>query len=77
MENKVLVLNYIGKDSFDRPVYENEDKLFVDVDPRKDRKPNICTKSNNCFDGEPDTPIRYIKKYECMEIEFYPKRITW
>lgn len=74
---KVLVLNYVGNDSFDRPVYENEDNLFVDVDPRSYRKPEICTKLNNCFDGEPDTPIMYMEKYKDAEVEFFPKRIVW
>lgn len=72
-----LVLNYVGNDSWDRPVYENDGKLFVDVDPLSYCKPNICTKSGNNFDGEPDTPISYIKKYEGVEVEFSPKRITW
>lgn len=71
-----LVLNYIGLDSFGRPVYENDGKLFVDIDDRNDRKPRICTKYNNAFDGEPDTPIEYIDKYKSAEIEFAPERHT-
>lgn len=74
---KKLVLYYVGEDDFQRPVYENENKLFVDVEPRKDRQPEICTILNNCFGGEPDIPIKYMKKYENVEIEFFPKRITW
>lgn len=74
---KVLVLNYVGNDSFDRPVYENNGKLFVDVDPLSYCKPKICTKLYNCLDGEPDTPIQYMKKYEDVEVEFSPKRIVW
>lgn len=77
MRKKKLVLHYVGNDSFDRPVYENGNNLFVDVDPRKDRTPKICTKANNCLDGEPDTPIEYMKKYEGVETEFFPKRVTW
>lgn len=72
-----LVLEYVGNDNFDRPVYKNENKLFVDVDPRKGKNPEICTKLNNCFDGEPDTPIQYMRKYKDMEIEFLPQRVTW
>ena len=53
---KKLILNYKGRDSWDRPVYESDGRLYVDVDPRKGWKPNICTKYNNEFDGEPDTP---------------------
>lgn len=77
MKKKILVLNYVRNDSSDRPVYENGNNIFVDVEPRKNREPKICTKVNNCFDGEPDTPIEYMKKYEGVEIEFFPKRITW
>lgn len=74
---KVLVLNYVGNDSCDRPVYENNGTLFVDVDPLSYNKPKICTKVYNCLDGEPDTPIQYMKKYEDVEVEFFPKRIVW
>lgn len=34
---KKLVLNYKGRDSWSRPVYEANERLYVDVDPRKDR----------------------------------------
>ena len=44
---KKLILNYKGRDSWDRPVYESEGRLYVDVDPRKGWKPNVCTKYNN------------------------------
>lgn len=72
-----LILNYVGNDSLDRPVYENNGKLFVDVDPLSYSQPKICIKLYNNFDGEPDTPIRYMKKYEGIEVEFSPKRIVW
>ena len=39
-----LILNYKGRDSWDRPVYEAGGKLYVDVDPRKGHGPDICTK---------------------------------
>ena len=72
-----LTLNYIGLDSWSRPVYQNtEGRLFVDTDNRSDRQPEICTKYNNSFDGEPDAPIKYIGKYKDLEVEFLPKRIT-
>ena len=76
MEN--LVLQYIGNDSNDRPVYETENgKLFVDTDPRKDRQPRLCTKLNNAFDAEPDTPVMYIGKYDNTQFIFKPERIVW
>lgn len=71
-----LVLNYIGLDSWSRPVYENNGTLFVDVDSREYRQPEICTKYNNDFDGEPDTPIEYIEKYKNPKIIFVPTRYT-
>ena len=73
-----IILNYIGNDSHDRPVYKDSNgKLFVDTDPRQDRPPSICTKLYNSFDGEPDTPICHIKAYEDAEIELLPNRIIW
>ena len=68
---KKLVLNFKGWDSWDRPIYEADGILYVDVNPYKNRKPNICTKLNNAFDGEPDMPIR-----ENLELEFVPSRGT-
>lgn len=67
-----LLLTFVGRDSWDRPVYESAGRLYVDVDPRKYRTPDICTKLNNEFDGEPDTPIA-----EGTEVEFVPARDTW
>lgn len=69
---KKLTLNYKGRDSWSRPVYEANRNLYVDVDPRKGWKPNIHTKYNNEFDGEPDMPIS-----ENIQIEFAPCRDTW
>lgn len=65
-----LTLNYKGRDSWSRPVYEAGGKLYVDVDPRKGCSPNICTKYNNAFDGEPCDPVK-------AEFEFVPERDTW
>jgi len=67
-----LTLTYIGRDSWSRPVYESENLLYVDVDPRKNRQPDMCTKQNNEFEGEPNYPIS-----EDIEIEFVPCRDTW
>lgn len=67
----VLVLNHMGRDSWSRPVYEGPgERYYVDVDPREDREPDICTKQGNEFDGEPCDPVeaRFI---------FVPCRDTW
>ena len=69
---KTLTLTHIGRDSWDRPVYECEGRLYVDVDPRKNSQPEICTKQNNSFDDEPLDPIS-----ANTEIVFIPHRDTW
>lgn len=67
----LLHLIYKGRDSWSRPVYEAPDgTLYVDVDPRADRKPDICTKQGNAFDGEPCDPVE-------GDFNFIPKRDTW
>ena len=51
---------------------ECDGKLYVDVDPRRSRPADICTKYGNAFDGEPCDPIP-----ENTIIEFVPERDTW
>lgn len=65
-----LTLTLLGRDSWDRPVYVADGRLYVDIDPRKRFQPNICTKNNNAFDGEPLDPVS-------AEVEFIPFRDTW
>lgn len=65
-----LMLTHIGRDSWSRPVYECDGRLYVDVAPLRDRKPEICTKYGNAFDGEPDNPVH-------AEFVFVPSRDTW
>lgn len=68
-----LTLRHIGRDSWSRPVYEAEDgRLYVDVDPRKSRPPDLCTKWGSAFDGEPCDPV----PAETL-IRFIPERDTW
>ena len=68
--NDMLKLKLLGRDSWDRPVYECDGKLYVDVDPRAHMPPDICTKYNNAFEGEPDSPVN-------AEFEFIPERDVW
>lgn len=73
-----LTLTYIGADSWDRPVYKDETGLlWKDVDPRPNKEADLCTSSNNEFEGEPDTNMCYIKKYENVCVEYIPRRVTW
>ncbi len=67
-----LTLTFKEYDNWDRPVCESEGRLYVDVDPMSGHGPDICTKYNNDFYGEPDTHIR-----ADIEVTFIPHRITW
>ncbi len=67
-----LQLWLVGRDNWDRPVYKCEGRLYVDTDPRPDRRPDICAKQGNSFDGEPCDPIP-----DWVEVEFIPRRDTW
>jgi len=69
---KTLTLTHIGRDSWDRQVYECGDKLYVDVNPRKGWVPEIRTKNGNEFDGEPLDPVA-----DGTDIVFVPCRDTW
>lgn len=60
---KEIVLNYLGKDSWNRPVYiDDEDNLYKDLNCGDG--PLALSTVYGDFDGEPDTPIEYIKKYQ-------------
>lgn len=75
---EALLLTHKGRDSWDRPVYEDETgKLWKDVEPGLNCKPKLCSALYNAFDGEPDTPMEYMKKYEGVPVVFLPKRDTW
>ena len=66
-----LQLAFVGRDSWSRPVYDDgTGRLLVDVDPRAGRKPDICTKQGNAFDGEPCDPVD-------GDFIFIPRRDTW
>ena len=69
---KVMTLEYRGRDSWSRPVYECNGNLYVDVDPVSYHSPSLCTKLNNAFDGEPDCPSP-----DDVEVVFMPQRDMW
>ena len=67
----LLPIFHRGRDSWSRPVYDDgTGRLLVDVDPRAGRKPDICTKQGNPFDGEPCDPVD-------GDFIFIPRRDTW
>lgn len=67
-DNEMLKLKYLGIDDWHRPTYEDENgKLFKDLN-LGDEPIDLCTVSGG-YDGEPDTPIRYIKRYKDLKVE--------
>ena len=67
-----LRLEYLGRDSWDRPIYTCDGRLYVDVDPRESRPAEICTKYGNTYEGEPCDHVP-----DGTIIEFVPERDTW
>lgn len=77
-ESAILHLKYLGRDSWDRPVYmDDEGVIWKDVNPRAGGKANLCTSVSNEFDGEPDTGMEYFKKYQGISVVFIPARDVW
>lgn len=67
----LLPIFHRGRDSWSRPIYDDGEGCFlVDVDPRAGRKPDICTKQGNDFNGEPCDPVE-------ADFIFIPRRDTW
>lgn len=75
---EALLLRHKGRDSWDRPVYEDETgKIWKDVEPGANCGPKLCSALYNAFDGEPDTPMEYMSKYKGVPVVFLPERDTW
>ena len=73
-----LHLRYLGRDSWDRPVYrDDEGILWKDIDPRAGWRPNLCTSVDNEFEGEPDASMEDFKKYRDVSVIFLPERDVW
>lgn len=78
MENKEMILTFIGMDGWDRPVYKDSTgRLWKDVNPTKDYAPELCTSVDNEFDGEPDCSMGSMKRYEGVKVVFSPERVIW
>lgn len=70
---KAVSLTYIGMDSWNRPVYKDENgKLWKDTDPRSHVPASLYSALGNSFDGEPDMPFPIHNKFKLL-----PKRVTW
>jgi len=64
---KTLVLEYLGVDDWNRPVYKNQNNQLL-KDVNCDESPmELCTVCGG-FDGEPNIPITYLEKYNDIEI---------
>jgi len=73
-----LHLKYLGRDSWDRPVYKDDNGvLWKDVNPIASRKVDLCTSVDNEFDGEPDTGMSYFEEYQNVLVTFVPERDVW
>jgi len=71
-----ILLRHEGTDSHSRPVYSMADgRLVVDCDNRRCVTGfKLCTKLDNAFDGEPDTPLYLL--YQDAYFGFYPDRFV-
>ena len=77
MKDKIY-LKYKGRDSWDRPVYQDESgKLWKDVEPYSDRPAHLCSACDNAFDGEPDNPMNAMARYQNITVIYYPTRDVW
>lgn len=77
MKDKIY-LKYKGRDSWDRPVYQDESrKLWKDVEPYSDRPAHLCSACDNAFDGEPDIPMNAMARYQNITVIYYPTRDVW
>lgn len=63
-----LVLKFIGEDFWSRPVFEDQNgQLFKDTNCGEGEMA-LCTAYGG-FEGEPDTPIEKIDKFQGVKIE--------
>ena len=70
-KKKVLELAFVGYDSHNRPVYKDQmDRLWKDASMGACPIKNLYTSHNNYFDGEPETPMRYMSRYQDAEVVF-------
>lgn len=63
-----LVLKFLGVDFWSRPVYKDQNGILLKDINCDDEPISLCTVCGD-FEGEPCTPIEYIKRYQGLEIE--------
>lgn len=67
-QENILILKYIGEDSWSRPVYQDQfQHLWKDIELGKFADPSLYAAVNDDFEGEPDTSIK--KKYTILPRE--------
>lgn len=65
--NEKLTLTFMGYDDWDRPTYKDDEGRLLKDTNCDNGILALCTVCGG-FDGEPDTPIEYIKKYKNRSI---------
>lgn len=59
MDEKILILNYIGMDDFSCPTYKDQfGKIWKDIELGRLEEPSLYSVSNNDLDGEPLYPMK-------------------
>lgn len=65
-------LEYLGCDSWGRPVYRDEDGyIWKDTDCRREWQSALCSATDNDVEGEPEWPMKL-----SIRCDFIPYRIT-
>lgn len=74
----VLVLKYIGEDSWSRPVYQDQfSHLWKDIELGNYVQPSLHRAVNDDFEGEPDYPIKKEFVIQPMERPSQEKRFQY
>ena len=69
-KSDILVMEYIGKDRWSRPVYRDQNgHLWKDVNLGMFLPPDLCSASGNMFKGGPDCSIRKEYVIQCNQPE--------
>ena len=73
---KTLEIKYLGKDNWNRSVYETIHGTILKNTSLNDtpNQSNLSSTLNNMFDGEPDIPLKYKKeRYNFIVVLYFNK----